>query len=117
MSDTTKAATVTFTYRPDRGGYMCSEPGDMDGQYVRVPADDDTPWDIEWLKAVGFDAWADAVIAAQTRTRLRSKYRGPCLEFCRDGRVKVNGSDVPCTTRGEVRRLCRAIGHKLKESR
>lgn len=46
---------VRFTYSPGRGGYTCSEPGDMDGEYMKVPADDSVAIDEGWLRAVGIE--------------------------------------------------------------
>lgn len=111
MSDEVK---VRFTYI-DGQGYVCNQPGVMDGEYIRVPADDDEPLSEDWLRTLPpFEVWgaADPVILANTAVRIRGQHLAN-VEIFHDGRVNVNGSTVPCKTRGDLRLLCRALGISL----
>lgn len=111
---------IRFTYRADRGGYVCSEPGDNDGLYVPVPADSDVAIDENFLLSLGFTSghsWPNKF------TYMEFDNGPSTITVCEpvDGTEEwcVGGERIPHDlmpeTRGDARYLFLKLGITLKE--
>lgn len=72
------------------------------------PPDDDEPITEEWMRAAGaVEIKSVGHVALIISTQLYLHYR--------DGKAGIKGQFVLCHTRGDVRRLCAALGSPLRE--
>lgn len=84
------------------------------------PEDDEQPVDEAWLRSVGFDGNLDP----DMKMTIRPPLFGRAFHYLRHTQVSfihgqwfANGMGCEqCKTRGDVRRLCRALGIELKEN-
>lgn len=76
-----------------------------------VPADDDTPIDAKWLRAVGFERFmqpASENSFSYCKLILRRYPRES------DWKVYIDGTHWPLKTRGDLRRLASSLGIELR---
>ena len=69
--------------------------------------------DDSWLRSIGAAVYNDPVVRACIRSNKKDMYP-VVIEIRVNGKWHVNGCKVPGSTKGEFRRLCRAIGIELK---
>jgi hypothetical protein len=113
---------VRFTYKPERGGYVCSEPGDMDGEYVKVPADDRETVSESWLREIGFapipgapEHWTQLGVLL-TRPEFIDSEGERHWDIKRGDYTVCITRELTPKTRGDVRRLCAALGITLRSN-
>ena len=94
--------------------------GDLWAVYLAEhPADDDEPVTAEWLESVGWEAYPDTgnrMWHSRSATLIMIDLRNPGETWLCHG-SSAHGWDyiTKSTTRGDVRRLCSALGIQLKE--
>lgn len=72
------------------------------------PPDDSDPLTEQWMRSVGaVDSKTYGCLALIVSTQL--------YLYFSDGKAGIKGQFVLCCTRGDVRRLCAALGSPLKE--
>lgn len=78
---------------------------------VESHEDSELPITVDWLLTTkAFDVFGYPVLLASSCYPAAS-----FVEVFRDGRVRVGGIFVHCSTRGDLRKLCSALGIELKE--
>ena len=86
-----------------------------DAYLAEYRTDDGEAWDEDWFRAVGFSIHEGDYIKWAEILSWHKQY-ALCVEVRRNNVITVNGTPVPGLFRGDVRRLCKALGIGLKET-
>ncbi len=91
------------------GGFAADDAFALATAYLAEhPADDGEPITAEWLRSVGFVAHKPDGLPAYAVL--------PCVYIRLDGgELELDGIPLDFSTRGQLRRLCAALGDPLKE--
>lgn len=76
------------------------------------PADDELAVDEAWLRSVGF---SDTKWDGEVELGRLYAHCGTTIALSLCGEYSDESVALPCKTRGDVRRLCKALGIELKE--